>query len=87
MKILLTTDNSPSSQVALREVLRRPWPPDAERWGADLIVLGSHGHSPAVQMLLGSVSHRIILHAPCSVEVVRGRMHTPAEVPPSAAWS
>jgi nucleotide-binding universal stress UspA family protein len=161
MRILLTTDNSPSSQVALREVLRRPWPPDtevrvlsvahalpfvpdptlsavglhyysrdqaqkhavhavsvavrelssvapalrvtyvvldgppsaqivkeAERWGADLIVLGSHDHSAAVRLLLGSVSHRVVLDAPCSVEVVRGRGrgHMPTEVPPSAAW-
>jgi nucleotide-binding universal stress UspA family protein len=146
MNILLAMDNSRSSHVALREVLRRPWPPDtevrvlsvahalpfvpdptltgvglhyysldqaqkhavhavsaavreltalapdlhvtsvvldgapsaqiveeAQRCGADLIVLGSHDHGAAVQMLLGSVSRRVVLDAPCSVEVIRGR--------------
>lgn len=44
---------------------------EAERWGADLIVLGTHGHGPAGRFLLGSVAHAVVLHAPCSVEVVR----------------
>jgi nucleotide-binding universal stress UspA family protein len=46
---------------------------EAERWGADLIVLGTHGHGPAGRFLLGSVAHAVVLHAPCSVEVVRTR--------------
>jgi nucleotide-binding universal stress UspA family protein len=46
---------------------------EAERWGADLIVLGTHGHGPAGRFLLGSVAHAVVLHAPCSVEVVRVR--------------
>jgi nucleotide-binding universal stress UspA family protein len=46
---------------------------EAERWGADLIVLGTHGHGPAGRFLLGSVAHAVVLHAPCSVEVVRAR--------------
>jgi nucleotide-binding universal stress UspA family protein len=49
---------------------------EAERWGADLIVLGSHGHGATMRMRLGSVSHRVVLHAPCSVEVIRGRACT-----------
>jgi nucleotide-binding universal stress UspA family protein len=44
---------------------------EADRWGADLIVLGTHGHGPADRFLLGSVAHSVVLHAPCSVEVVR----------------
>jgi nucleotide-binding universal stress UspA family protein len=44
---------------------------EAERWGADLIVLGTHGHGAAARFLLGSVAHSVVLHAPCSVEVVR----------------
>ncbi len=46
---------------------------EAERWGADLIVLGTHGHGPAGRFLLGSVAQAVVLHAPCSVEVVRVR--------------
>jgi nucleotide-binding universal stress UspA family protein len=44
---------------------------EAERWGADLVVAGSHGYGAMKRFLLGSVSHALALHAPCSVEVVR----------------
>jgi nucleotide-binding universal stress UspA family protein len=44
---------------------------EAERWGADLIVLGSHGYGSWNRLLLGSVSQAVSLHAPCSVEIVR----------------
>ena len=44
---------------------------DAESWGADLIVLGSHGYSAWKRFLLGSVSQAVVSHAKCSVEVVR----------------
>lgn len=44
---------------------------EAERWEADLIVVGTHGHGAAARFLLGSVAHSVVLHAPCSVEVVR----------------
>lgn len=44
---------------------------EAERWGADLIVLGSHGYKGWQRFLLGSVSHAVAAHAPCSVEIVR----------------
>ncbi|WP_166830612.1 universal stress protein [Thalassoroseus pseudoceratinae] len=47
---------------------------EAERWGADLVLIGSHGYGPAKRFLLGSVSHAVVLHAPCSVEVVRNRL-------------
>ncbi len=42
----------------------------AKEWGADLIVLGSHGHSRVVRMLLGSVAKYVVDQAPCSVEIV-----------------
>lgn len=48
---------------------------DAEHWGADLIMVGSHGNGAAVRMLLGSVAHSVALHAPCSVEIVRIKSH------------
>jgi len=43
----------------------------AADWGADLIVLGSHGKKGLKRFLLGSVSGKVALHAPCSVEIVR----------------
>jgi nucleotide-binding universal stress UspA family protein len=43
----------------------------AKSWGADLVVLGSHGYRGIQRFLLGSVSHAVASHAPCSVEIVR----------------
>jgi nucleotide-binding universal stress UspA family protein len=39
--------------------------------GFDLVVVGHRGLSPVKAFLLGSVSNRIVSHAPCSVLVVR----------------
>jgi nucleotide-binding universal stress UspA family protein len=44
---------------------------EAEKWDADLIVLGSHGYSGLQRFLLGSVSNAVATHAHCSVEIVR----------------
>ena len=44
---------------------------EAERWEADLIVLGSHGHSGLRRFLFGSVSQAVLSQAHCSVEIVR----------------
>jgi nucleotide-binding universal stress UspA family protein len=44
---------------------------EAEDWGADLIVVGSHGYRAWERFLLGSVSQSVVSHANCSVEVVR----------------
>jgi nucleotide-binding universal stress UspA family protein len=44
---------------------------EAERSGADLIVVGSHGHRGIERFVLGSVSQGVALHARCSVEVIR----------------
>jgi nucleotide-binding universal stress UspA family protein len=40
-------------------------------WQPDLVLAGSHGKSPFERLLLGSVSHALVSHAPCSVEIVR----------------
>ena len=40
-------------------------------WRPDLVLAGSHGKSPFERLLLGSVSHALVSHAPCSVEIVR----------------
>ena len=46
---------------------------EAEAWGADRIVVGSHGYHTWERMLLGSVSQSVAAHALCSVEIVRCR--------------
>ncbi len=40
-------------------------------WGADLLVMGSHGRSGIQKFLLGSVSQAVVSHAPCSVEIIK----------------
>ncbi len=44
---------------------------EAETWGADLIVVGSHGRGFWGRAFIGSVSDAVVHHAPCSVLVVR----------------
>ena len=58
------TLNGPPREVILDQ---------AERWKADLIVMGSHGYGAWKRLLLGSVSQAVVSHAPCSVEVVHRR--------------
>jgi nucleotide-binding universal stress UspA family protein len=43
----------------------------ATAWGADAIVVGSHGRRRLERLVLGSVSEGVVRHAPCSVEVIR----------------
>lgn len=44
---------------------------EAERWNADLVVIGSRGLGIWNRLLLGSVSNSVVHHAHCSVETVR----------------
>lgn len=37
---------------------------------ADLIMIGARGLGPIKELVLGSVSHRVVLHAPCSTLVM-----------------
>jgi nucleotide-binding universal stress UspA family protein len=39
--------------------------------GADLVVVGSHGHSAIGAAILGSVSRHVEKHAPCDVMIIR----------------
>ncbi|MGH3034408.1 MAG: universal stress protein [Gaiellaceae bacterium] len=43
----------------------------AKESGADLMVVGSHGKNLAERLVLGSVSRKVLHHAPCDVLVVR----------------
>lgn len=45
----------------------------AGNWPAELVVMGSHSRSGLRKLVLGSVSQKVAVHAPCSVEVVRGQ--------------
>lgn len=42
----------------------------AKKVGADLIMVGSHGHGRLYRALLGSVCEGIVRHAPCPVLIV-----------------
>ena len=43
---------------------------EAEAWGADLVVLGTHGRTGAARVLLGSVAEDALRSTPCSVLVI-----------------
>ena len=62
LKIISEIIQGPPRQVIVEE---------ADRWGADLIVMGSRGLGAWNRLLLGSVSSAVAHHAKCSVEIVR----------------
>lgn len=55
-----------ASGAAVETIISR-----AESWGADLIVIGPHVHATAVHPFPGSVSMGVLIHAPCSVRIMR----------------
>jgi len=46
----------------------------AAQWGADLIIMGSHGRTGLKRLVLGSVAEFVVRHAQCSVQIVRRHM-------------
>ncbi len=62
--------------VSVVSALLEGWPKEAildeaERWGADLIVVGSHGYGTVKRFFLGSISMTVAMNATCSVLIVR----------------
>jgi nucleotide-binding universal stress UspA family protein len=63
-------------QVSTRVIIGHPKvviTDEAEAWGADLIIVGSHGYRGLTRLWLGSVSQAVASQAKCSVEIVRNR--------------
>lgn len=59
------------------ELVLRPGPPvvaiigAAREWGADLVVIGTHGRGGIARLALGSVAEGVVRAAPCPVLVIR----------------
>jgi nucleotide-binding universal stress UspA family protein len=68
--LLLRAKQTATTQVLMGSP-RRVVSAYAQEWGADLIVVGSHGHGPIGRFFLGSVAQGILRTASCSVEIVR----------------
>ena|SRR5687768_11045594 len=52
---------------------------EAERHGASMIVVGSHGRSAVGRFLIGSVSQFVLNHATCSVRIARPHPKRPGD--------
>ena len=50
---------------------------EADEWEADLIVVGSHGHTALGRFFFGSVSQKVLTESRRSVRVARGRIEEP----------
>lgn len=66
-----------AKRVTSREVAGVPWEEIVEMLRKDetfdLAVLGTHGRSGVARVLLGSVTEKVVRHAPCSVFAARPR--------------
>lgn len=48
---------------------------------ADYLVLGSHGHTAAYEILIGSVAHGVLRRAPCPIVLVPIRQRARKQIP------
>lgn len=51
---------------------------EAQQWGAELIVIGTHGRRGVARFLLGSDAEQVMRRSPVPVLVVRGKEALPA---------
>ncbi len=75
-QLALYGDRLRKSGLAVEELTREGYPAtvieeEAERLGADLIVIGSRGRSGLKHLLLGSIAERVVQKAPCPVLTVK----------------
>jgi nucleotide-binding universal stress UspA family protein len=74
--LLVTREFSFEAEASLIETGGRRVPEaivdEARRWGADLIVVGTHGRRGLDRLLLGSVAEGVSRTSPVSVLLVRG---------------
>jgi nucleotide-binding universal stress UspA family protein len=73
---LAAVEYARSHGVGLRAVVLRGHVADslvryAEAEGANLVILGEHGHSRITRFFLGSTSDRVSEHCPCTVMIVK----------------
>jgi nucleotide-binding universal stress UspA family protein len=47
----------------------------ATEWSSDKILLGAHSRGACPHFLAGSVSQAVAAHAPCSLEIIRPKLH------------
>jgi len=77
------------TQLELEHIVRcgapaRTVADEAAQWGADLVIVGSHGKGWVDRVLLGSTTERLLNRLPCSVLVIPIRSpHQTREQPPS----
>ncbi len=67
----LSNPNCKASYIVREGLVAQEILEEAKQWGADLIVVGTHGRKGLSKFLLGSVAQKIAIHANCSVEIVR----------------
>ncbi|NLL83012.1 MAG: universal stress protein [Lentisphaerae bacterium] len=64
----LNVESQVTNGVPFVEIIRY-----AEEGNADMIVMGTHGRSGLVHMMIGSVAERVVRKAPCAVLTVKQR--------------
>ncbi|MGA2016941.1 MAG: universal stress protein [Opitutaceae bacterium] len=76
----VATETLTATGVPADEIVR-----EASASGADLIVLGSHGHTALYDLLVGSTAHGVLKKAACPVLVVPATQSRPAAEAAGAA--
>ena len=77
--VLLETLTGPAADAIVRQ---------AKKWGADLIVIGTHGRRGARRLLMGSDAEQIVRTSSVPVLLVRspGHVRKPAAAPARSDW-